>query len=381
MNPDARRRRLLLLTTELLPAGAERVVHDLAVGLDPARWQVVVGSLRSPGGEHGAVADALVARGIHVVPLRLRAKLDLPRALGLLGLLRRFRPHLLHAHLFHANLAARLLGRPGGTRVISTHHVVERRRLPARFLLERLTAGLDDATVCVSEAVARFAHAQLGARADRLRVIVDGVDLDRFAAREPGPARAALGLPATGLLVGGVGRLDPQKGWDVLLRATPGLFQAHPGLRVVIAGQGPEEGPLRRLAGQLGLLERVSFLGWRPDPERVLAALDLVAIPSRWEGFGLVAAEALAAGRPVVASAVDSLPEVLGEAAALVPPNDPAALGQALAALLADPARRAALAAAGPSRAARFGLPAMLAAYQELYEELLRRPGGPPDVV
>ena len=137
---------------------------DLAVGLDPARWQVVVASLRSPGGEDGAIADAL-RRGIPVALLRMRGKLDVPRALGLLRLCRRFQPHLLHAHLFHANLAARLLGRRGGAgRIVCSHHVVERRRLPLRFLVERWTARRDDATVCVSEAVARFARTARRAR-------------------------------------------------------------------------------------------------------------------------------------------------------------------------------------------------------------------------
>lgn len=371
--PDPERRRLLLLTTELRPAGAERVVAELALGLDPARWQVWVASLWSPGGQDGAVADELRARGVPVVALRLRGKLDLPRAAGLIRLLRRFRPHVLHAHLFHANLAARLLGRLGGARrVVATHHVVERRPLPARRLLERLTAGRDDVTVCVSEAVARFARERLGASPARLRVIPDGVDLARFSgpAEDPAAAREALGLPREGPLLVGVGRLTGQKGWDVLLRALPRLLEAHPSLLLALAGQGQEEAALRALAAGLGLAPRVRFLGFRSDPERVLRAADVVVIPSRWEGFGLVAVEALAAGRAVVASAVDSLPEVLGQAALLVPPEDPLALAGALRDLLDDPARRAALAAGGPARAAQFDARAMIAAYAALYEEL-----------
>ena len=116
-------------------------------------------SLRSPGGEDGAIADALCAADPGRAAADAREARCAPRV-GLLRLCRRFQPHLLHAHLFHANLAARLLGRRGGAgRIVCSHHVVERRRLPLRFLLERRTARRDDATVCVSEAVARFARA------------------------------------------------------------------------------------------------------------------------------------------------------------------------------------------------------------------------------
>ncbi|MCO5168446.1 MAG: glycosyltransferase [Planctomycetes bacterium] len=366
---DDGRRRVLLLTTELRPAGAERVIYELATRLDPARHQVVVASLRSPGGDDGDVARALVARGVPVVPLRLGGKLDVGGAWRLARLVHRLRPHVLHAHLFHANLAARLLGRlAGARRVVSTVHVVERRPLPARFLLERLTARLDDRTACVSQAVARFALARLGAAPGRLVVVRNGIDLAPFAALPArDEARAALGLPSDGLLVGAVGRLDPQKGFDVLLDAFARLEAE---ATLVVAGAGPEEAALRARAARLGLGGRAVLLGHRPDVPQVLAALDVFCMPSRWEGFGLALVEAMAAGLPVVVSDVDSLPEVLGDAGVLVAPDDPAALAAALAPLLIDPARREALGRAARARAARFDVGGMVAAWAALYEGL-----------
>lgn len=372
-------RRVLLLTTELHPAGAEQVVFELATRLSRERWSVTVAALRSPGGADGAVAEALSAAGVDVRPLRLRGKLDLRGALRLARLLRALRPALVHAHLFHGNLAARLLAPSAGARVISTIHVVERRRLPARPWLERLLAGRDDATVCVSEAVRRHAQTALGARSDRLRVIENGIDLARFAPppepdRARREARAALGLPADAPIVGAVGRLDRQKGLDVLLEAFARLAPLHPSAVLALAGGGPEEEALRGLARARRLEARVRFLGHRRDVPAVLAALDVFCMPSRWEGFGLALAEALACGKPVVASAVDSLPEVLGEAGLLVPPERPLALADALGALLGDPPRRASLARAARVRAERFSVERMIAAYDALYAEVL----GPP---
>lgn len=385
---DDGRVRLLLLTTELLPAGAERVILELATRLEPRRYQVVVASLRSPGGDDGDVARALVAAGVPVVPLRLQGKLDLRGAWRFVALVRRLRPHVLHAHLFHANLAARLLGRlAGARRVVSTVHVVERRPLRLRFALERLTARLDDRTGCVSHAVATFARARLGAAPGRLRVVHNGVDLARYAAGRPGSApgapgapgddraaaRAMLGLPADGLVIGAVGRLDAQKGLDALVRAFARL-QAPPGAAtLVLAGAGPEEARLRALVASLGLAGRVVFLGHRQDVPRVLAALDVFCMPSRWEGFGLALVEAMAAGVPVVVTAVDSLPEVLADAGVLVPPDDVGALARALDDLLADPARRAALGRRALARAASFDVSAMVAGWEAVYREVTPR--------
>ncbi|MCA8925679.1 MAG: glycosyltransferase [Planctomycetes bacterium] len=362
--PDLERTRLLLAITCLHPAGAERVVFEVATRLDPSRWQVLVVSLQSPDGDDGDVDRALRARGIPVVALRMAHKLDLLAAARLRGVARTFRPHLAHGHLFHASTAVRLLV-PRPARRLSTLHVVERRRLPLRFALARRTAGRDDATTAVSTAVADFARARLGVRAPR--VIYNGVELARFA-DAPGraEARAVLELAPEATWIGAVGRLDPQKGFDVLLRALPEV----PGAKLLIAGEGPERRRLEELVGQLGLRDRVRLLGHRSDVATVLAACDLFCMPSRWEGFGLALAEAMAVGLPCVASRIDSLPEVLGGAGVLVPVEDPAALGAALAALLADPARAAELGERAREQAQRFSVEAMVAGYEALYREL-----------
>ena len=367
------RTRIALLITELHPAGAERVVFELATRLDRDRFEVLVCSLTSPGGDDGAIAAALADVEIPVVSVRMRHKLDVFGARRLARAVRDFRPDVLHAHLFHANLAARLLGRRVGVeRVVSTIHIVERRPRHLRRILERLSAGRDDRTVCVSEAVCRHAAAELGVRDPVL--IPNGIDLGHFRDLPPRDrARADLGLPA-GPVIGAVGRLTHQKGCDVLLRAFAALSRGGEAPSLLFAGTGEDAASLRALAEELGVAPRVHFVGFQRDVRTVYAAIDVFCMPSRWEGFGLAMVEALAAGVPVVAADVDSLPEVLGDAGLLVPADQPAELASALRRVLAEPGLAEALRDRGRERAARFGVGRMIANYEALYVELCTAP-------
>lgn len=368
-------RRLLLVTTELLPAGAERIVFELATRLKRERWHVRVASLRSPGGVDGRVAEELRAAGVEVELLRMRGKFDLLGAARFLKLVRDFQPDILHGHLFHANLAARLLGSMGGARrVISTLHIVERRPRRLRPILQRVTASRDHATVCVSQAVADHARATLGAREPILRVIPNGIDLQRFSKTvDAAEARSSLGLPKESVIVSAVGRLTEQKGLQDLVEAFGRLASGLPNAHLVFAGAGEEEARLKAAVSARGLDGRVTFLGFRDDVPRVLAACDVFCMPSHWEGFGLALAEALAAGKACVSTDVDSLPEVMGDAGLLVPAKSPARLSDALASLLADRDARLDLGRRGPAQAAHFEVERMVRAYEQLYEELLLR--------
>jgi glycosyltransferase involved in cell wall biosynthesis len=179
-------------------------------------------------------------------------------------------------------------------------------------------------------------------------------------------ARSALGLPADGALLVAVGNLYPVKDHATLLRAAARLD----GARVAIAGRGGEEANLRRLAEELGLAPRLHLLGVRDDVERVLAAADVFVQCSRSEGLPLSLLEAMAASRPVVVTRVGGMPDAVldGEAGCVVPPGDPAALAAAIAQLLADRDRAAALGRAARARAeAEFSVEAMLERYRALY--------------
>ena len=204
----------------------------------------------------------------------------------------------------------------------------------------------------------------------RTRVISNGVDFDRLDAQTGPDLRAALGLGAEAVVLACLGQLHPVKGQDVLLRALTAL---PPHVILLLAGEGPERTVLERQAAAAGLAGRVHFAG-RVDPVApVYRAADIVVQPSRAEGFGLVLAEAGGFGKPVVATRVGGIPEVVvdGETGLLVPKEDPAALAAALDRLVADPALRARLGQAARARCrARFDVRRMAEGFTDLYAEL-----------
>lgn len=244
---------------------------------------------------------------------------------------------VVHTHLFAGDtwgrIAALIARHPV---VVTTEHNIDRDETwqrPVRRLL-RGTAT----TVAVSEAVARACTAR------DVRVIPNGVDLTRFSA----PHRGGAGLLA-------IGRLVPQKGFDVLAKALPD------GARLRIVGEGPE-----RFAHPT-----IEFLGRREDVPELLRDADALVVPSRWEGFGLAALEGMAAGTPVIAANVDGLSEVVADAGVLVAPNDVAALRVALDLVLTDPNKRRELSARGRARAALFPIEQTVHRYESLYRSLL----------
>lgn len=200
----------------------------------------------------------------------------------------------------------------------------------------------------------------------RVAVIHNGIDAAPYRAAPP----ADLGLPEGAVAIGFVGRFEERKGMLDLADAWPAVAAALPDAWLVVAGKGPlEEEARRRLEGA----PRVRWLGFRTDVPAVMRALDVLAVPSHWEGFGLVAAEALAAGTPVVAADASSLPEIVRDGAEgrLVPPHDPAALARALVELGADAALRARMGEAGRERVrAEFSMERMLDRYEEALERV-----------
>ncbi len=220
--------------------------------------------------------------------------------------------------------------------------------------------------VCVTEEVAREALG-VGLPPERLVRIPNGVDLPAQVAPEPAPDRAERAVLF-------LGRLDRAKGVDTLVRAFARVAPARPGVALRIAGEGPERAALERLSAALGVAPRVQLLGRRDDPLALLRAATVVAVPSRSEGMSNALLEAMAAGRAVVASSIAANREATGDdAALLVPPDDPDALGDALGRALDDAALRARLGAAARARAGGFGIERVADDYLRLLDRL-----GPP---
>jgi glycosyltransferase involved in cell wall biosynthesis len=191
--------------------------------------------------------------------------------------------------------------------------------------------------------------------------------------------RAELGLPEDALLVALVGRVEDQKGVDHLVRAARTVTAQVPAAHVVVVGDGTRRAEMERLTADLGLADRVHFTGWRHDLTDVMRSIDVLALPSRWEAFGIVNLEAMAAAKPVVGFAVEGIPEVVvhGETGLLSPAGDEAGLAEHLVRVLVDPELAARLGEAGRRRfVERFVPDEMAAAHVELYDRLLAEPPG-----
>lgn len=310
---------------------------------------------------------ALRARnaGLEVHPLGVRGDLDIPAAARLARLARRTGAEILHAHDARAH-AALLLASPFAAfrRVVTRRAAFGRRAGP----FDRLKYGRGvDRFIAVSAAV-RDGLVAAGAGPDRIRVVPSGVEQPCVVS--PADWRARLGLDARARVIGSVGALSREKGYDVLVAALARLDD--PLAHLVLVGDGPERPPLRSLAGELGVGGRVHLPGYDDSPLEAAAGFDVYAQPSRAEGLGTAALDALALGLPVAASAVGGLAELIepGVSGLLVPPGDPAALAAALRRLLDDSALRAALAAGAHRRAAAFTADAMVEGTLAVYREL-----------
>ena len=358
-------------------AGAENHLLSLLPGLRARGYEARLLLLVEPDRPCDEVVAAAEARGIPTARMVIHGDADLSLIGRLWGWLRQERPDVVHTHLLHADLyaipAARLAGVPV---VITSRHNDNafRRRFPLRQINGLLWRWVD-AGIAISHAIKRFSVEVEGAPSARVETIhyglTAGESLDKVACQAA--LRAELGLPEDSLLVGTACRLTEQKGLVYGLDAFARIAPQFPTVHLAMTGDGPLRAELEARAAQPDLAGRVHFLGWRTEMAPIYAALDVFLMPSLWEGFGLVLLEAMAQGVPVVGSAVSAIPEVVidGETGLLVPPRDPVALAEALAVLLADPARRAAMGAAGRARLeAEFSPARMVGATAALYDRL-----------
>jgi glycosyltransferase involved in cell wall biosynthesis len=353
--------RVLHVITSIARGGAEHHLLMLASGLAARGHQVAVAALKPPA----ELECDFAAAGVTTHALGLGRYGELAPAWRLRRLVAGFVPDVVHAHLPPAELYTRLALLGSATRLVITRHNDERfAPVAIERALSRWCARRAGRVIAISDAVARWsttAPQGPGLAAARVAVI-------RYALAPPPAMQPAPDLQGVGRLVVCIARLVPQKGLDVLLDAFATL---PPPDRLVIVGEGGLRSALDARITRLGLAGRVRLAGARADVPAVLAAADLFVLPSRWEGFGLVLLEAMAAGTPIVATRVSAIPEVLGDCGVLVPPDDAPALARAMAALLADAPRRAALAQAGQARLrTRFDPAPMIAATEALYGEI-----------
>jgi len=347
------------------------------------------------GAEEPAEGNYLALHGVardRVTPLpalgrEVRARHDALALAQLVRLMRRLRPHVVHTHTAKAGALGRLAARLARVPVVvhTYHgHVLHGYFPPGRTRLfvaiERALARLADCLLAVSETVRQELLALGVGVPARFRVVPLGLELDRYASADAmrGTLCAELGLAADTPVVTIVARLVPIKAHEVFLRAAWLVRAALPSARFLIVGDGERRGALEALATELGLGGSVHFLGWRRDLDLIYADSGVVALTSRNEGSPTSLIEAMAAGRAVVATRVGGVPDLVedGVTGCVVPPDDPAALADALLGLLRDPGRRQRLGQAARRRVVpAFAAERLVASLQHLYEEFLRVKG------
>jgi glycosyltransferase involved in cell wall biosynthesis len=364
--------RLALVITELDFGGAEQALVNLATGLSRERFSPVVYSLQSRP-KNDLLVQRLEQARIPVHFLDVRSFWQIFTAVHRLGqLLRQQQPRVVQSFLFHANVVATQAARQANVpRMVTGIRVADPRAW--RQHMERWLTSKVDKSVCVSRGVADFCGDKGRFPAEKLVVIPNGVDLSRFENVAPVDL-TELGVPPSRRTILYVGRLDRQKGLDWLLaEVLPRVFRELPQHDLLLVGDGPERQELESLGKKVGWSDRVHFRGWQSAVPRILAASDLLVLPSRWEGMPNVVLEAMAAGKPVVATRAEGVVELLGEGAASqsCPAGNAAGFGERIIRLAQDRTLATELGAQNQRRAAaEFSLPAMISRYASLYESL-----------
>ena len=348
--------------------GAESVLISLVEGLDKNRYSSVVCLLSD-----GWLRVELEKRQIETVVIPQPHSFDVPWLVRVYRLLKDRGIHLMHSHEFATNVYASLLSRVTGIPVVTTAHGKNyygdkwRRRLAYRFVARQ------SVMVAVSNDLKRFLAQRVGIPPGRIRVVHNGIDLSRYKAQQSCHAvRAELGISASQRVIGTVGNLFAIKGQTYLLRACKALASTYPNFVLLVAGEGEQLGALKKEASDIGIAGNVKFLGFRNDVPALLQSMEVFVFPSLSEGLPLSLLEALALQKPVVATNVGGIPEIVedGVTGYLVPPRNPEALVDKILLLLHNPQIAANMGRAGRKKVEEdFGLEQMVLKYQSLYDK------------
>lgn len=380
--------RVLRIIARLILGGPTVHVVALTQGLDPSRFSSTLVVGRENAGEQSLV-DWARSRGL--APLEIREIVgelsvkprDLLAVLALYRLIRRERPHIVHTHTAKAGVLGRVAAWLAGVPVVV--HTYHGHILDGYFhplvnaglrLMERWLARRTTCLIAVSERVRRDLVRYRIADDARLVVVPLGVELEPFlsVSRASHGFRAELGVGLDRRLVGIVGRVVPIKNHDLFIRALARMVERDRRVLGVVVGDGPRLAAVREMACSLGLSKQIVFTGWRMDLPRIYADLDALVVSSRNEGTPVSIIEAMAAGCPVVATAVGGVPDMIAdrETGRLVPAGDDGALAEAVLDVLGDPARsRVITQRAREMVAARYGAARLVRDIENLYAALL----------
>ncbi|MDZ7265876.1 MAG: GT4 family glycosyltransferase PelF [candidate division KSB1 bacterium] len=326
----------------------------------------------------GALRQRIDPGQCQVIELGTRQGGDLRIYLRLAHHFRRLRFNIVHTRswssLLEGMIAAKLTGVP---LLVHGEHGLIKDDTRIHVWVQRGFWRLADQVMCVSEALRESLVARIGFPRERIRVIKNGVELERFNVKvDRHELKAALGIPPQAPVFGSIGRLVPVKDYATLIKAAKVVLSELSSAHLIFVGDGPLREELRALAERLGIAAQVHFLNWRKDVPALMRVLDVFVLSSLSEGMSNSILEAMCSGTAVVATNVGGNPELVvdKETGLLVPSQDAQQMGRAILALLLDAKRRRAMGAAGRRRIAEhFSLQVMVRNYEKMYLDIASR--------
>lgn len=366
------RLRILHVLPWVTAGGVERRRLLLAQRMDPARYSQRIACMLA----RGAMRERIEAAGVPVETFgNSQSPFDPTSHVGLWEIVRRWRPHIIHGAVMEGVILAAVVGRAARVpRVVVEEIGLPTTRTRKGRALFRAMSGMADMTIAVSEAVRQNLITEGGLSPDRVRTVFNGVDpLVLPPAAERAALRARFGIPADAFVVGSVGRMfDVTKRFSDLVRAIAAP-SVPADVHLMLAGQGPDTDVLQALAAALGVGDRVHFVGYQNDVIPLFASMDVFALVSARESFGLVIAEAMFAGLPILTTGVGGMGDLVinGHNGLHTRVGDWEAMATAIRRWRTQPALLARMGAASAARAPQFGAERYVTQLEALYEELV----------
>jgi len=370
--------KILFVITSTGVGGAEKMLYHTSTALDPARYLPSICSLK----EKGEIARDMEAAGIEVHCLTMADGYrfggwfaSLTALFRLTSYLLKVRPTIVHSFLFRANILSRIAAFIAGVPLVISSVRVMGGEKDYYHTVEKITSFMVDHYITVSESVKEYLIGKANLLPEKITTVYNGVTINGTGAGMEDNMPMPFGLEPQDSVVLTVGRLHRQKGYDYFIRAIARVKHEVPGVKVLIAGEGEEENNLKNLVRSLDLTKEIIFTGLSLDVRKILPFTGIFVLSSLWEGMPNAVLEAMAAAKPVVATRVGGVPELVvdGETGILVPPEDTEALARAIIALLQDPLRGLSMGETGRERVqAHFSMAAMVTKTDNLYQELLK---------
>jgi glycosyltransferase involved in cell wall biosynthesis len=377
------RLKLLFVIDNLQFGGGERVFAQIIKGLPPDKYEI---SLASCPGEK--LHQAIETRQIHFYPTDFSKKLNFTLIQTLSRIIKKNEINVVHGQgvraEFYARLASRLAGK---SKYISTIAMpvegfdVGPIRKKIYSLFDRFSEKFVDRFLVVSDVLKDKMIRGHGIPAEKVIRIYNGIEVDHYLPQDQNESRERIQnefkIKGDTLLIGAIGRLVWQKGFEHLVQAMPKVLSQSPQTKVLIVGEGPLRNKLEALAAKLKVKEYIIFTGFRGDVKEILSSIDILVIPSLLEGFPMITLEGMAMKKPIIATAIDGIKEQIinGQSGILIPPSDPDAIAKAILRLSTDKEFTQNLGSEGRSRVEKeFTVERMVSETEEVYRSLYEQP-------